>query len=133
MAHEIGHVAARHIVKKMQASLGYQLLSTVALIAYSKNAGDDKRKTAGYVAYAGTTAYNLVALGYSRKDEYQADEISVKYTSSAGFNPHGMIQALEELKTQKKKGTSVPYILRSHPYIDQRITHLEELIETNKK
>ena len=133
MAHEIGHVAARHIVKKMQASLGYQILSTIALIAYTKNAGDDKKKQAGYVAYAGATAFNLVTLGYSRKDEFQADELSIKYTSNAGFDPHGMIRALEKLDNQANKGMPVPYILRSHPYIDQRITHLEELIKSNKE
>ncbi len=132
IAHEIGHVAARHIVKKMQASLGYQVLSTIALIVYTKGADDDKKKQAGYVAYAGATAFNLAMLGYSRKDEFQADELSVKYTSSAGFDPRGMIGALEKLKNQEKKGIPVPYILRSHPYIDQRITRLEELIENKK-
>jgi len=129
VAHEIGHVAARHIVKKMQASLGYQILSTIALIAYTKDADDDKKKQAAYVAYAGATAFNLTMLGYSRKDEFQADELSVKYTSSAGFDPNGMIGALEKLKEQEKEGIPVPYILRSHPYIDQRITLLKELIE----
>ncbi len=133
MAHEIGHVAARHIVKKMQAGLGYQLLSTIALIAYTSNADDDKRKQAGYAAYAGATAFNLVALGYSRKDEFQADELSVKYTSSAGFDPHGMIGALEKLDDQNKKGISVPYILRSHPYIDQRISRIDEQIEDGNR
>ena len=128
IAHEIGHVAARHIVKKMQASLGYQILSTIALIAYTKNVDDDKKKQAGYVAYAGATAFNLTMLGYSRKDEFQADELSVKYASSAGFNPYGMIGALEKLREQEKKGIPAPYILRSHPYIDQRITRLKKLI-----
>ena len=133
VAHEIGHVAARHVVKKMEANLGYQVLSTIALITYAKNADDDKKKLAGYVAYAGATAFNLVLLGYSRKDEFQADELSVKYASSAGFDPHGMMKALEKLKDQDKKGIPVPYILRSHPYIDQRVTRLEELIATDKK
>ena len=132
MAHEIGHVAARHIVKKMQVTLGYQVLSTVALIAYTSNADDDKKKQAGYAAYAGVMAFNLVALGYSRKDEFEADELSIKYTSNAGFDPQGMIGALEKLNNQANKGLPVPYILRSHPYIDQRITHLEELIETRE-
>ncbi len=132
IAHEIGHVAARHIVKKMQANLGYQVLSTIALIAYTKNADDDKKKRAGYAAYAGATAFNLVALGYSRKDEFQADELSIKYTTKAGFDPHGMIKALKKLDEQAKKGVPTPYILRSHPYIDQRISHIEELIDSNK-
>jgi beta-barrel assembly-enhancing protease len=126
MAHEIGHVAARHIVKKMQASLGYQLLSTIALVAYSKGQEDKNRKRAGYIAYAGATAFNLVQLGYSRQDEYEADELAVKYSKASGFNPDGMRRTLEVLREEEKKGVSVPYILRSHPYIDERIERLSQ-------
>jgi predicted Zn-dependent protease len=127
IAHEIGHVAARHIVKKMQASLGYQVLSTIALLAYTNNTGDKNKKTAGYAAYAGATAFNLVQLGYSRQDEYEADSLAVKYSESAGFDPEGMKEALETLKTEDKKGVPVPYILRSHPYIDERIKRVDTL------
>jgi predicted Zn-dependent protease len=127
LAHEIGHVAARHIVKKMQASLGYQLLSTLALAAYTKGQDDKKTKSAGYLGYAAATAFNLVQLGYSRQDEYQADELSVKYTKAAGFNPEGMKNALDVLRAEEKKGFPVPYILRSHPYIDERIERLETI------
>ncbi len=127
MAHEIGHVAARHIVKKMQASLGYQLLSTIALIAYTSGQDDKKSRNAGYVAYAGATAFNLVQLGYSRQDEYEADSLAVKYTKAAGYDSDGMRRALEVLKAEEKKGIPVPYILRSHPYIDQRIDRLGTL------
>ncbi|MFA5068606.1 MAG: M48 family metalloprotease [Candidatus Omnitrophota bacterium] len=124
MGHEIGHVAARHIVKKMQAGLGYQLLSTIALMAYTNNQDDKKNKQAGYAAYAGATAFNLVQLGYSRKDEYEADGLAVKYTTAAGFDPEGMKRALEVLKSDEEKGIAVTYILRSHPYIDERINRL---------
>jgi beta-barrel assembly-enhancing protease len=130
MAHEIGHVAARHIVKKMQASMGYQLLSTIALVAYTSGQDDKKKRQAGYVAYAGATAFNLVQLGYSRQDEYEADELAVKYTTAAGYDSDSMRRALEVLKSEEKKGIPVPYILRSHPYIDQRIERLEGLTHT---
>ncbi len=127
IGHEIGHVAARHIVKKMQAALGYQVLSTVALIAYSKNADEKEKKQAGYLAYAGATAFNLVRLGYSRKDEFEADKLGYQYSTRAGFAPDGMAKALEELKEQENKGVSVLYILRSHPYLDQRIDRLKQM------
>lgn len=125
IAHEIGRVAARHIVKKMQVSLGYQLLSTIALIAYTQGHDDKNKKRAGYVAYAGATAFNLVQLGYSRQDKYEADELSIKYSKAAGFDPDGMRRALEALRSEENKGIPVPYILRSHPYIDQRIERLK--------
>jgi predicted Zn-dependent protease len=127
IAHEIGHVAARHIVKKMQASLGYQMLSTIALIAYTKGQDDKDKRRAGYLSYAGATAFNLVQLGYSRQDEYEADALAVKYTGAAGIDTDGMRRALEALRSEEKKGMPVPYILRSHPYIDERIERLKAL------
>ena len=128
IAHEIGHIAARHIVKKMQASLGYQLLSTIALVAYTQRQDDKNKKRAGYVAYAGATAFNLVQLGYSRQDEYEADGLAVKYSTAAGYDPDGMRRALEVLRSEENKGIPVAYILRSHPYIDQRIDRLGTLV-----
>ena len=129
MGHEIGHVAARHIVKRLQAQLGFQALSTIALIAYTSNQDDKKKKQAGYAAYAGATAFNLVMLGYSRSDEYQADELAVKYASKAGYDPDGMARSLKKLKDRQKKGFPVPYILRSHPYLDERIKRLKPIAE----
>ena len=125
LAHEIGHVAARHIVKKLQASMGYQILSTIAVLAYSSDK-ESRQKKAAYAGYAGATAFNLVMLGYSREDEYEADMLTVKYTTLAGYPKKSMIDALLKLKAQEKKGTPVPYIFRSHPYMDQRIIRLEE-------
>jgi predicted Zn-dependent protease len=131
IGHEIGHVAARHIVKKMQAAMGYQLLSTIALIAYTKDR-DERKKQAGYITYAGATAFNLVMLGYSREDEYQADELAVRYCERAGFNPNGMITTLNKLKDKEEKGLPVPYILRSHPYHQQRIERLQRFVASDK-
>lgn len=127
LAHEIGHVAARHPVKKLQATLGYQILSTIALVTFQKGR-EKKKKQAAYIAYAASTAFNLVMLGYSRKDEFQADELGVKYAYKAGFEPRGMIGAFRKLKAKQKKGFPVPYILRSHPYIDERIKRIESKI-----
>jgi len=128
MAHEIGHVAARHIVKKMQASLGYQLLSTIALATYVST-NEDRKKKAGYAAYAGATAFNLVSLGYSRKDEFEADALAVKYARLANIDPYGMARALEKLGARQKKGLPVPYMLRSHPHTQERVEKVIKLIE----
>ena len=123
IGHETGHVAARHIVKRLQANLGFQIISTIALATYSKGK-EEEQKTGAYIAYAASTAFNLVSLGYSRQDEYEADALGVKYAKGAGFSPEGMASSLEKLKIKKEKGLPVPYILRSHPYLDERIQRL---------
>lgn len=127
LAHEVGHAAARHPAKRLQATLGYQILSTIAMVTLQKGA-EDKQKQAAYMAYAASTAFDLALLGYSRQDEFLADELAVKYAKRGGFDPQGMIGAFNELKGEEKKGVSVPYILRSHPYIDERIKRIETKI-----
>ena len=128
LAHEIGHVAARHIVKRMQAMLGYQILSTIAISQYVR-ARQPRKQEATAVAYAASTAFNLVTLGYSRQDEFQSDRLGLIYAYKAGYDPRGLARSLEKLDQHKEKGISVPYILRSHPYHDQRIQRLQKQAE----
>jgi len=130
IAHEIGHVAARHTVKRLEAALGYQVISTIALAAYASGK-EDRQKRASYIAYAGATAFNVASLGYSRKDEFEADSLAVKYAIASNFDPRGMIGALKKLDENKKKGLPVPYMLRSHPYTQDRIARIEELVNVH--
>ena len=71
--------------------------------------------------------YNIVALGYSRKDEYLADSLGLKYAVKAGYNFKGAISLLGKLKKFDEGGGLV--FLRSHPEADSRIEKLEEKIK----
>lgn len=121
VAHEIGHIAARHSVKKLQSALGYQLVVGIAL-------GVSGQQSMGQ---AMNIVYDLISLGYSRKDEFLADTLSVRYARKAGFNPLGMVSFFEKLKAQSGKGSSHynPVFLSSHPSIDDRIAHVKREIE----
>ncbi|MDD5116044.1 MAG: M48 family metallopeptidase [Candidatus Omnitrophica bacterium] len=111
VGHEVGHIAARHSVKRLQAVLGYQLLSSIALGVSGK----------GKVIQAVDVVFSVVSLGYSRKDEYLADRLGVRYARAAGFDPHGMVTFFQKLKQESKSGRYVPVFLSSHPPIDERI------------
>ncbi|MBU4311398.1 MAG: M48 family metalloprotease [Candidatus Omnitrophica bacterium] len=119
IGHEIGHVAARHIVKKIQAQLGYDILITIA----SRKAG------LGKFQKAVSLGYNLVTLGYSREDEMLADRLGSKYAYKAGYDPYAMISFLKKLQGSKNSDIG-PVFLRSHPYTTQRISMLEKQIPT---
>ena len=116
LGHEIGHVAARHSVKRLQADLGYQLLIGIALGATGKQ----------YVGDCLGVVFDTVNLGYSRKDEYLADRLAVRYEKRAGFNPWGMVSFLEKL--EKEGGGSKLVFLSSHPPIKERIEKVKEEI-----
>lgn len=120
LAHEIGHVAARHSVKHLQANLGYQLIMSIAL-------GISKQQAIGD---AMDIVYNLASQGYSRKDETFADKLAVKYAKKAGFNPYAMITFFKKLQkeAEKKGGTLRIEIFSSHPNINERIKNAEKEI-----
>ncbi len=90
LAHEIGHIAARHSVKKLQSTMGYQLLLGLALGISGQQA----------MGQALDIVFDLVSLGYSRKDELLADKLSVRYAKRAGFNPYGMATFLKKLQNE---------------------------------
>ncbi|MCX5715802.1 MAG: M48 family metallopeptidase [Candidatus Omnitrophica bacterium] len=119
IAHEIGHVAARHAAKKMEADMGYSLLMS---IAFSKNPNPELER---YV----DMGVNVVFLGYSREDELFADKLAVRYLIKSGYNPYGMVSFMEKIdKMEKEDGTIPIYFLRSHPYMSQRIKEAEKEI-----
>src|SRR3989338_4260960 len=120
LAHEIGHVAARHSVKHLQANLGYQLIMSIALGISGQQA----------MGEAMDIVFNLASLGYSRKDETLADKLAVKYAKNAGFNPYGMITFFKKLRKEadKKGGNLRVEIFSSHPNIEERIKNVEREI-----
>ena len=44
----------------------------------------------------------LMQLHYSREDEYQADDLGVKYSYKSGYDPSGMISFFKKLETLTK-------------------------------
>ena len=120
LAHEIGHVAARHSVKHLQANLGYQLIMGIALGLSGQQA----------MGEAMDIVFNLASLGYSRKDETLADKLAVKYARYAGFDPYGMITFFKKLQKEadKKGGNLRIEIFSSHPNIEERIKNVEREI-----
>lgn len=121
LAHEIGHCAARHTVKKFQAALGYNIIGSIVL----SQIGGAAQQLASLSSNA---VMQIVFSSYGRKDEYEADRLGVKYMHLAGYDLDGMIKTLEVLEAESH-GSDIPLFLRSHPYLDDRITAVKKEIE----
>ncbi len=120
LGHEIGHIAARHSVKKLQAVMGYQLVIGIILGLSGNQA----------ISQATDIVFSVVGLGYSRKDEFLADKLAVKYAKKSGLNPYGMITFFEKLKQEaQKRGSNFNLVfLSSHPPIEERIKNVKNEI-----
>lgn len=126
IAHEMGHCSARHLAKKFQASMGYSLVSSVLMDRLGMSG------TAKAITKAGLDAsMNIVFSAYSRQDEYEADRLGIKYLVLSNYKPEGMVETLEILD-KESEGDNVPLIVRTHPYIKDRITAANERIKEIK-
>lgn len=112
LGHEVGHVVARHSVKRLQAMMGYNFLRILA--AHVPDAG---KLAAGI-----DIAFMQIMLGYSREDELLADQLGARYAKRAGYNPKAMISFLEKLHEISRREPLRPKsYIRTHPYVPDRI------------
>lgn len=124
LGHEVAHLAARHAIKNIQANMAYSLLIKIALTGVSQNTGIDAQS----ISQGVNTIYNLIELGYSRQDEFEADKIGMTYASRAGFPPNAALSALAKIKAQEGSSGKVMLYFRTHPYTEDRIKALEKII-----
>ena len=118
ISHEVGHIVSRHHIKRLQAAMGYNFL----LLA-STGAQADPEFTRGL-----SFALAQILTAYSREDEFNADELAVKYSQLAGFEPYAGIRVQQELYEQGKKEIRPLSYFRTHPYTAQRIRRIKETL-----
>jgi predicted Zn-dependent protease len=121
LGHEIGHVSARHSVKRLQSTLGINLLLSIAL--RNPNYAD--------IQQAVSVVYEIVSLGYSRQDEYLADYLGVKYSSKAGYDPKAAFSLFEKMAKDKKENQRLVFLM-SHPPLEKRIEKIKETLNKEK-
>lgn len=120
LAHEMGHVAARHAVKQIQKTQAYSVLASILL----KDEKISIQKLANIAA-------NLVFLGYSRTAEFEADELGVHFLFQAGYDPVGLLEFFEKLKQKEKEDPSkLTILLRTHPLTSDRIMKAKSQISS---
>jgi predicted Zn-dependent protease len=123
LAHEIAHVAARHLTcretKAQLANIGTIPLS----ILLGGWAGMAARQAAG-------AAIPMTFLSFSRHDESEADFLGVQYMWAAGYDPTGAISMFEKLETlQRTQPTAVSKLLSTHPMDSDRISKTQAEID----
>ena len=125
LGHEIGHVNARHPVKRQTQST----LSSIgaAAVGIFTGSGD----LAGLADYAGAA----LVTGYGRDMELEADRLGAEYLAKSGLAPEHMIDVVRLLKNQEmfeiqrareeKRQPQVYHgVFASHPDNDSRLTEV---------
>lgn len=119
LSHEITHVVGRHSAEAISRQAGLQMLLTTAA-ASTGSAG---------AAQAADVAQQIIGLQFSKEDERQADLTGMDYMVAAGYDPHGMLEAMQMLQREEQ---SAPIdFLSSHPSSQNRLAYLSQRIDTH--
>lgn len=110
MGHEIAHADRRHSAKQMVQTYG--ITSLISIL------------TSGTSQQVATLGANLLLLKYSRNDETEADDYSVRYLLGTEYDAQGAKYFFQKISAQGGQG--VPQFLSTHPNPDNRVANIEE-------
>jgi len=120
VAHEISHVVARHGIKRLQTAIG-------VAVAYDLTLGGEDLEA---IETAIGIGMGLVFAGYSRSNEYEADDYGMTYLTRAGYDPRAMESMLGKLAALGESSSNVfEKLSRSHPETQDRIRHIQTRIK----
>jgi predicted Zn-dependent protease len=116
IAHEIGHVTARHATERLTTMYGYQFVVGLVL-------GENPNAYAKLVSDIFSTGGMLA---YSRANEYEADQLGAKYLYAAGYDPNGMIELMGKLKgMESREPGKIEELLATHPPTGERLARIQ--------
>ena len=127
IAHEAGHVIARHGAERMSLSIVADLGQQLALQAAGAGGAGDTTLQAFKVAF-GIGANVGVILPFSRVQEYEADGIGLRLMAKAGYDPERALDFWTKMAKHSKEKKKPPEYLSTHPSDERRIEAIKELL-----
>lgn len=127
LAHEVGHVTARHAVRQDAQRKGASVATAVATIF-----------TQSYDVGGATSLWLGAAVsGYGREMELEADGFGARYLYNSGYDPQAMVDVISTLKGQERftrlkkqaqgqKNQTYHGVFSTHPRNDQRLRQIIE-------
>jgi predicted Zn-dependent protease len=132
LAHEIAHVVKKHQLTAIQSGAKSDLLSSIGKDLAADRIG---RSGGGVLAQTGKNALAKVGIdllkdGFflrplDRSMEYEADRLAVVIAARSGYDPFGLVAALQML-AQAKGDHDGASVFSTHPAATERIEELEK-------
>ena len=119
IAHEIGHIAARHGTKQRSRSKLFSVVSVPAVLLGGP---------AGYVLQAAAYTRPFVLGKFSRSAEQEADTLGLEYAYTSGYDPQEYVALLEKF-AGPRKGHKWMRLFSSHPPTASRIKNAQLAIQ----
>jgi len=119
LAHEIGHVSERHIVKEL--SLRGTEKSAVSSIA-ALLGGASKSAEIAFLQAVDKAVELILRDGFKKEDELQADSSAVLLCALSGYDPEGLVTLLDKI------GKIKTGVGKTYPVYDVRLATLQKVI-----
>ena len=139
LAHEIAHVQKKHQLQAIQASMSAEFwkgIGTSVAADHIRTPGGGMGRAAAEVAkpYVLDAAGNFIKNGLflrplDRGLETEADQLAIVLATRSGYDPYGLVGALQML-AQYKGGGDEASIFSTHPPASERLADLEKFIPT---
>lgn len=124
LAHEIGHVAERHGVHKMERQLR---TGSVVTMLYNLILGGEPDILQQDALQLGGALWSA---RHSRKAEVEADRRAIEYLQRVGIEPQAMVDLLEKLhEVERRDSSAVAGWFASHPMTTERIAQADREID----
>jgi predicted Zn-dependent protease len=130
LAHEVGHVTAKHglqSIKKSRLIDAFTIIGKEAVERY----GPEKlaKLTDIFEEVLGDITEKLIERGYDRKYEYEADKLSVHIASRTGYDVNGLLDFLNTMVDDTSAESGKGWF-KTHPSAKDRIGRVEKEISS---
>lgn len=127
LAHEIAHINHRDGINSIKQARWTEAVAIIGTKAARQYGSEDFVKLVNiFENSVEDILKTLVVNGYSREQEFSADEKALSYLAKAGYNPYALVTVLERLtKYSTSYGTG---FFKTHPQPESRIANIKEKI-----
>ncbi len=127
LGHEVGHVAAMHGQRRQKAATRNAIGGALLQILTGAVLGNSG--LGGILQQGIGTGTQLLTLKFSRSQEYEADDLGIRYLNSAGYDTKALSSMLASLAAQSAldarvagKSSAVPEWASTHPDPASRVS-----------
>ena len=119
LAHEVGHIAGKHVVKIVERDKALRTGMDEAK-AYTPGSAYVQKMSKGILV-------KLIDQGLAPGDEFDADQRGIKYAHAAGYPADGLQRFLTKLDQATEQGGQ-SFWTRTHPPVSDRNTRIGQTI-----
>lgn len=135
LAHEIGHVVLEHGVGAVETSIITDVVTSAGMEVAEQSASGMTSmilsQTKSFGLAIDDVTEKLLVNGYSRSQEYNADEYAAELLVRAGYNPAGLSEMLQKIEAQEKTGKASG-LMSTHPKAEDRLEEVMDLDAVEK-